>query len=482
MSAARTVECPLRVAARRWPEAAAISSPDRTVSYRELDVRVSGLAAGLRGAGLPAGSKFGVSMPANEQYLSLVLAALRAGLVVAPVSTRLPAASTVAALRDVGARAVVSGDPVFLAAAVEAGVVALPPDSLDVAPDASAEMVPRLDLDAPATVVFTSGSTGRPKAALHTVGNHRASALGSARNIPLGPGDAWLHSLPLFHVGGLSILFRCVLAGATVALPGPGEPLAEAIPRSRATHVSLVSTQLRRLLDGGPVGTALSGLRAVLLGGSAIPADLLDRAHDLGVPVHTSYGLTEMTSQVTTTRPGASRAELATSGRVLPGREVRISERGEILVRGETLFAGYLESGRPVRPLDREGWFGTGDLGNLDTDGRLTVTGRLDNLFVSGGENVQPERVEEELRRLPEVEEAIVVPVADREFGERPVAFVRLAPGTPEVRLGGLRERLRERLAGFEVPDALYPWPLDAPQGMKVNRAYFKERADERHR
>jgi O-succinylbenzoic acid--CoA ligase len=144
---------------------------------------------------------------------------------------------------------------------------------------------------------------------------------------------------------------------------------------------------------------------------------------------NTTYGLTEMASQVTTTSPAATLQELYTAGRVLPHREVSISESGRILVQGETLFAGYVGGEGVDRPLDAGGWFHTGDLGELDEAGYLSVRGRVDNMFVSGGENVQPEEVEEALCRLEGVEEAVVVPVEDEEFGARPVAFVRVAGG-----------------------------------------------------
>ncbi len=264
-------------------------------------------------------------------------------------------------------------------------------------------------------------------------------------------------------------------AGA-VALPDPAEPLGEAIAALGATHVSLVPTQLLRLLRED---ADLDGVKAVLLGGGPIPAYLVDEALARGLPIHTSYGLTEMSSQVTTTPPGASPEELNTAGRVLAHREVSISGEGEILVRGETLFAGYVEGEELDRPLDAGGWFHTGDLGDLAEDGYLRVRGREDNMFVSGGENVQPEEIEEALCRLEGVEEAVVVPVPDEEFGARPVAFVRVAGVAPEPE--ALSRALGVSLARFKVPIDFHAWPDDAG-GMKVDRTAFGERARRLHR
>ena len=208
------------------------------------------------------------------------------------------------------------------------------------------------------------------------------------------------------------------------------------------------------------------------MGGGPVPSSLVDEALVCGLPLHTSYGLTEMASQVTTTPPGASLRELRTSGRALPGREVSLSERGEILVRGETLFAGYVEGEESDRPLDEEGWFHTRDLGELDESGYLRVGGRLDNLFISGGENVQPEEIEEALCRLNGVDEAVVVPVPDEEFGASPVAFVRV-----NGRTEGLARELEPVLPRFKIPVSFHPWPEEARRGMKADRAALGERA-----
>ena len=160
-------------------------------------------------------------------------------------------------------------------------------------------------------------------------------------------------------------------------------------------------------------------------------------------------------------------------------REVTVSEDDEILVRGETLFAGYIEGEAVDRPLDADGWFCTGDLGELDASGYLRVRGRTDNLFVSGGENVQPEEVEEALCRLEGVEDAVVVPIPDAEFGFRPVAFVRTAGGDMEPEL--LSRGLERTLPRFKIPVAFYGWPEEAGC-MKIDRPFFREHARRLHR
>jgi O-succinylbenzoic acid--CoA ligase len=452
------------------PNADALVGAHGPTSYEELDRMVS--AAALRLGGLEPGSRVALYLPKDERYVALVLALIRAGHVACPVSDRLPPRGVARLLRRAACSALISGDQDLLQTA-GAGLLKPNPEALlEEVPQSSSDRSESIDipLGRPATIIFTSGSTGVPKAALHTFGNHYHSALGSNANIAIRPGDRWLHSLPLYHVGGFSILFRCLLAGATVALPQPGTSLGTDIADLGATHVSLVSTQLSRLLRED---ADLGGLEATLMGGGPVPPSLIEKALARSLPIHTSYGLTEMASQVTSTPPDASFEELRTAGRILPNREVSFSERGEVLVRGETLFAGYVKGRQLDRPLDADGWFHTGDLGELDENGYLRVGGRIDNLFISGGENVQPEEIEEALCRLAGIGEAVVVPVPDEEFGTRPVAFVRMDVGEP----GDLARKLEPVLPRFKIPIAFHPWPENARPGMKVDRAALSKRA-----
>jgi len=234
------------------------------------------------------------------------------------------------------------------------------------------------------------------------------------------------------------------------------------------THLSLVSTQLIRLLRQPELPTAFTQVKAILLGGGPLPASALVEALRRGWPVCPSYGLTEMASQVCTASPTAPPNRRLHAGLPLHYRQVRISDNGEIEVRGETLFLGYLEEGilQPHRTAD--GWFATGDLGTWSGDGDLLVTGRRDFMFISGGENIQPEEIERALCQQPEVLEAVVVPVTDAEFGERPVAFVRYRgePVTPEA----LTKWLENILPRYKVPRTFLAWPDDLLDDHKRDR------------
>ena len=270
-------------------------------------------------------------------------------------------------------------------------------------------------------------------------------------------------ALPLYHVAGLGILFRCLLAGATMVL-AEEDGLRETIDGYAVTHLSLVATQLYRVL--GEDDSVPASLKAVLLGGSAISPALVQHAHEAGWPIHTSYGSTEMATQITATPPDATLDALLSAGSPLLHREVQMDDAGVIRVRGATRCLGYLTASGLEKPFDAEGWLVTGDRGRWDAAGRLVVLGRTDHMFISGGENIHPEEIEKALLQLPGVRQALVAPVPDLEFGHRPVALV----DAPEEL--NWEEALTGRLPRFMQPLAYFPWPEEATQegGIKPPR------------
>ncbi|MDQ7040991.1 MAG: o-succinylbenzoate--CoA ligase [Rhodothermus sp.] len=466
---AREITCPLFWWSSQMPDRPVVQLPSGSISAGLLEQRVRTVSGQLRAAGIAPGDRIGLWLEDPVATMVCLLALWRLRAVACLVSTRMPSGGLGELVQQIGLQALITDRP---------SSTTLPcwhPDNLAEGVPEAVETAPRLALAQYATVFFTSGSTGTPKGVLHTIGNHIYSARGVIRHLRVQAGDRWLLVLPLYHVGGMGVVLRCLLAGAVIVVPERREPLAQALVRYGPTHVSLVPTQLWRLLratEGGPPDT----LRVVLLGGSAVPEGVLEEGAARGWPLHTSYGLTEMTSTVTATPLGASRALLRTAGQVLPYRAVKIGADGAILVRGPVRFVGYLARGQLQQPFDEAGWFDTGDLGWLDEQGLLHVEGRRDNRFISGGENIQPEAIERALLRLDGVAEAVVVPIPDPEFGERPAAFVRLdARGTwaPEQ----WRRRLRQQLPGFMIPVAFWPWPEMLERGLKTARHHLQEEA-----
>mgnify|MGYP002632506112 CR=1 FL=1 len=328
--------------------------------------------------------------------------------------------------------------------------------------------------EAAVTLLMTSGSSGTRKIVQHSHLNHIRSALGSNKNIPLKPSSRWLLALPLYHIGGLAILYRSVLAGAAVIVPEENHKLVETISAKKVTHVSFVSTQFKRALETQNALDILSGLKAILLGGSEIPGNLIEKALKAKLPIHLSYGSTEMASQITTTRANQIDPASINAGSLLEDRDLLISHEGEILVRGATLAQGYLAGNSLVEIRDREGWFHTGDVGYIDVQGSLTVTGRMDNQFISGGENIQPEHIESALCKIEGISHAIVLSSTDLEFGARPVAYIQLE--NPNLTAKDIGLFLRRSLPGYMIPVVFFLIP-DAFIGrsLKISRYELSE-------
>ncbi len=328
-------------------------------------------------------------------------------------------------------------------------------------------------------LVFTSGSGGLARGALLSHRALAASAAASATNLGWRADDRWLLSLPIAHVGGLSIVTRCLAGRKTVVLASSSrfDPFSfeNQLHRHRITLVSLVPTMLRRLLDRNPSWRPPDHLRALLLGGAPASPDLLREAADRGIPVLTTYGLTEACSQVATQRPGTvNRGELG-CGPPLPGLKVRI-HRGEIQVRGDTLMEGYLPRDPEASPFTDDGWLATGDLGSLDKAGNLHVLGRRSQLLITGGENVHPAEVEAVLSSHPALVAACVFGIEDRVWGQQVVTA--LVPGTAPPTDQELLEFLEARLARFKHPRKIaYLQELCLLPNAKVDRKATAEKA-----
>ncbi|MDC9596527.1 o-succinylbenzoate--CoA ligase [Xenorhabdus anantnagensis] len=314
----------------------------------------------------------------------------------------------------------------------------------------------------PASMILTSGSSGLPKAAVHSIGAHLASAQGILSCMNFQPDDSWLLSLPLFHVSGQGILWRWLQTGATLILRNL-HPLNLAL--FGCTHASLVPTQLWRLLEQAHEYPLT--LKEVLLGGAMIPTSLVRRAEELGIRCWCGYGLTEMASTVC-----AKRADgLPGVGNPLPGKSIRLVEE-EIQIRADSIASGYWFNGELNPLIDNGGWFSTRDRGVFE-QGELRILGRLDNQFFSGGEGIQPEDIERVINQHPQIEQSFVVPIADIEFGHRPVAVIETQyPELTET----IIDWISDKIAAFQRPVTCYLLPSQLKNGgIKVSRQFVKQ-------
>lgn len=314
----------------------------------------------------------------------------------------------------------------------------------------------------PATLTLTSGSSGSPKAVVHNIQQHLRNAEGVSQALGFGAKHSWLLSLPLFHVSGQGIVWRWLLQGAVLNVYEDKADFYTMLAES--SHASLVSTQLQRYLNMADF-MKRKVAQTILLGGSHIPPELNRNAKQQGLNTYIGYGMTEMASTIC-----ASQDSDDTVGKPLLGREVKI-ECDEILVKGCCLALGYWKNGILIPFLKRNGWFPTKDKGRWTAEGKLQVLGRLDNMFISGGENIQPEEIEQILYRSNLLKNVIVLPKADDEFGFRPVAFVDFIEGFSPQAVELLQNFAKSALERFKQPIAYIEMEQQFKQsGIKVSR------------
>lgn len=433
----------LAAAALDAPDRAALVDGDRVITFAEARSLCLARAGALSALGVARGDRVALQGSNRVETALTLYAIMELGAVAVPLHPRLSPRERAVIVDDARPALTLDGD-----ALSSLGEGARPLDPRPV-PD-----------DALLAVVYTSGTTGLPKGATLSRRAFTASARASAANLGWRDDDRWLLCLPVCHVGGLSVLTRCLVARKpAVILPGfEVAAVDDAIVRRRCTLVSLVPTMLSRVLDAG--STALRIPRAVLLGGAAATPSLLARAVGEGVRVVATYGLTEACSQVTTWAPQPDDAPPTVQpgvGRPLPGVELRVVTEGDdgvgrIELRGETVSEGYW--GQPAREGE---WFDTGDLGWIDEGGSLHVAARRADLIVTGGENVYPAEVEAALTEHSDVAAAMVFGVVDERWGQSVQAAVVTRDGVSASAAWreGLRAFAAERLAGFKLPKGL---------------------------
>lgn len=493
----------VRTAAERSPDGVALveDATGRTVTWAELDDEVSRAASGLAHLGLVAGYRVVISLTNRIEFVTTYLAVLRARLVAVPVNPRGATGEIVRIMADCNARAAVAD--VSTASTVRTAVSGLH-DALVGADEElrSRAVVPQVvvvgiptipgetsygdvvrgdpdpalagptDPESLAVLLYTSGTSGRPRAAMLT---HRALVAnieqGAAVDPPLiGPGDVVLGVLPLFHVYGLNAVLGAVLRQQATLVLVDGfdvEGSLDTIDTRSVTVVPVAPPVFAYWRAVDDLSSRLGSVRLVLSGSAPLAPELIDEfVARTGKQVHQGYGLTEAAPVVTSTLCSA-RPKSGSVGAALPGIELRLVDEtghaphgedpGEIQVRGDNLFSGYWPDGADGPGPD--GWFATGDIGFLDTDGDLFLVDRLKELVIVSGFNVYPSEIEELIAEVDGVAEAAVIGAPDAATGEAVVAFVVATPFAaerPEELEAAVREQCLHRLARFKQPKEIH--------------------------
>lgn len=443
------------------PEKTAIELEDGTkITFSELQMRSYTFARQLAGIGVKEGSKVAVL---SQNHLDMVvsihaLSYLQA--VVVLLNTKLSTVELTDQLKSSEAMLLLTTETLQQAKSLPFHFQQTFTDIKSL-PKCDIKLTEEINLFTPFTMMFTSGTTGKPKMVIHTYGNHWWSAIGSTLNLGLHQDDKWLLTLPMYHVGGLSILMRSVITGMEVYLMSKYTPAAlfEAIKNKHITIASIVSVMLKDLLDMLKTESMPETVRCLLLGGSAVPEPLLKEVKRKALPVFQSYGMTETSSQIVTLSAENALEKIGSSGKPLFPAQVEIWDKdeksvGEIAVKGPMVFGGYEKRPDANAEAFSNGWFKTGDLGYIDNEGFLFVMERRTDLIISGGENIYPGEIENVLLEIEGVQEAAVAAKGDEKWGQVPAAFVVTEQNSVTETM--IMTYMKSSLASYKLPKEVH--------------------------
>jgi HIP---CoA ligase len=479
-------------AAERHGDRPAVVDGEARLTWAQLAVEARRFGGALVTAGVEPGDRVGIWAPNGHRWIVAVLGLFSAGATLVPVNTRFKGAEAAEVLGRSGAVALVTTrtflDTDFLAMLEAAGVelprlrttVLAEGDEWDAflatsTPDAEAEVDRRsaaLGPDDVSDILFTSGTTGRPKGVVMTHGRTVRVATDWVVMTDLTADDRYLMVNPYFHMFGLKAgILACVASGATM-YPEPVFDVDVLLARVAAEGITVLPgapTIYQAILDHPDRGRHdLSSLRVAVTGAADIPVELIRRIREelpFGLIV-TGYGLSEAGTASATLPDDDPETVATTVGRARPGFEVRIvdpasdeaatdvaaGEAGEILLRGPSVMAGYLDDpDATAATLSADGWVRTGDLGVLDERGNLRIVGRLKDMFIVGGFNAYPAEIENALLRHPDVRQAAVIGIPDERLGEVGAAFVVTTSGDAGA-ADDIREWCRDEMANYKVP------------------------------
>jgi fatty-acyl-CoA synthase len=467
-----------------WPARRARKTPDRvavvheggSLTYRELDGRVSRLAGALRELGVARRDRVAYLGPNHPAFLETLFAVGVVGAVFVPLNTRLAAAELAYVLADSGSSVLVhapeladSARSAAEQAAERAGIathlVPLPYDDVLATCGPGGARDEPVSLDDICMIMYTSGTTGRPKGAVLTHGNVVWNSLNVLVDVDLAGDEVTLVVAPLFHTAGLNMtcLPTLLKGGRVVLLAGfDADQVLDTIKRHRVTCMFAVPT-MYDALRASPrwERSDLSSLRTMNCGGAPVPLATIQAYLDRGLAFSQGYGMTEASPGVLYLHRDDAATKTGSAGVPHFFTDVRLDgvastsgsgERGEIMVSGPNVAAGYWNQPAATAAAFQHGWFRSGDVGELDDDGYVRVVDRVKDMIISGGENIYPAEVEAVLTQHPAVADCAVIGVPDEKWGEVGRAVVVRAPESASVDEAELLAFLDGRLARYKIP------------------------------
>lgn len=474
-----TLDDILRRGVERYADLVALSSPDRDVTYAGLDEQATRFANGLLAMGLGSGDRVAVLLQNRAEYIVAVFGVSRAGLVLVPINRRIAAAEAVAVAEDAAPRVLVS-EPFFDEVVEALAAVPSLTHTIMVAADGQQRVLTFEDFVRDAStrapeiavrpddlqaIYYTSGTTGMSKGVMRSQSANAWSAVVSAEVLPTGPGEAWLYTIPMHSIALYGLGLAPLWTGGRMLFTerfDPAESIA-LVQRTEAAVVHMVPTMWEMAVRfATQQGEQLPSVRHALWGGMPMSRGIAQRLEAwLPVPCVGCYGSTEAPCMTYSTPEISASGRFDSSGPAVGGMELRVvdddgrpvpaGEYGEVLVRGPLLMDGYLNQPEVTAAvLDEDGWYHTGDRGKVDEDGALTVNDRKKDMIISGGENVYPGEIENVVSTLPGVLETAVVGIPDEIWGQSVCAFV--VRETDALTESTIKERCRERLAGYKTP------------------------------
>jgi len=445
------------------PTSKAIISSSTIYTYDQLKQKVLSTASYLKNQKISSGDRVGIFNQNNIEFVINVLALWQISAVPVPINWRLTESEIDEQFKLANCQTVlVQKEFIQKAKSIDKKVIESP---FEIDLDKSFSPKESLSLNDPSVIIFTSGSTNKSKGIILSFNSLYNSAINSNQLLRYTRSDRWLASLPFYHIGGFSIITRALLFGIPLIIPDSlsTKNIVDSVNKYQPTFISLVSNQLKKLVDEGT--SPNSELKNCLIGGGFSDQDLVKDAIDLGWPINIVYGSTETSSFVTALLKDEIIFKPHSVGRAVPtnqiqikdgdGNELKQFEIGEITVQTNALMTGYLDDNETRQALNSECYY-TGDIGYIDEDGYLYLVGRKNYLISTGGENINPVEVENILLEHPLIEEAAVFPLKDKDWGEIVAAAVVLKNKSINLSYDEIKLFLSEKISGFKIPKRIF--------------------------